>query len=145
MSAYADSSFLFSVYISDSNSPDALKLIEAAGLPLIATPFTELEVENAIQQRLFRRELTGTEAKAAIASFRRDIADFVYDIKPFSAEMFRTALLISSRHTPSFGTRSLDVLHVAAAVALGADEFITFDGKQAKLAGVEGLKVRGKR
>jgi predicted nucleic acid-binding protein len=136
---------LFSVYISDSNSPDALAIIGAADLPLIATPFTELEVENAIHQRLFRRELTAAEVKAAIGSFRRDIADFVFDMKPFSAEMFRTALLISSRHTPSLGTRSLDVLHVAAAVILGTDEFITFDRNQAKLASAQGLVVRTKR
>lgn len=103
-----------------------------------------MEVENAIYQRLFRRDLTAAEAKAAIAAFRRDIADSVFELKPFSPEMFRTALSISSRHTPSLEARSLDVLHVAAAVVLGADEFITFDRNQAKLASAQGLKVRSK-
>jgi hypothetical protein len=111
----------------------------------LATPFSQVEVENAIYQLLFRRDLTAADAKAAIGAFRRDIADSVFDLKPFSPEMFRTALSISSRHTPSIGTRSLDVLHVAAAVVLEADEFITFDRNQARLAGAQGLTVRSKR
>ena len=36
--------------------------------------------------------------------------------------------------------RALDILHVAAAVHLGADEFLTFDFNQRKLALAAGLK-----
>ena len=133
------------MYISDSNSRNALAIISGVDLPLVATPFSQVEVENVIYQWLFRRELTAADAKAAIAIFRRDIADSILDLKPFSPEMFRAALSISSRHTPSFGTRSLDVLHVAAAVVLEADEFITFDRNQAKLASAQGLRVRPKQ
>ncbi len=40
-------------------------------------------------------------------------------------EVFREALAISAAHSSSLGTRSLDVLHVAAARVGGADEFLT--------------------
>jgi predicted nucleic acid-binding protein len=35
--------------------------------------------------------------------------------------------------------RAFDILHVAAAVHLGADEFLTFDSNQRKLALAAGL------
>jgi predicted nucleic acid-binding protein len=40
------------------------------------------------------------------------------------------------------GHRSLDVLHVATALHLGAREFLTFDANQRKLATAEKLKVK---
>jgi predicted nucleic acid-binding protein len=40
------------------------------------------------------------------------------------------------------GHRSLDVLHVATALHLGAREFLTFDANQRKLALAENLKVK---
>lgn len=39
------------------------------------------------------------------------------------------------------GTRTLDVLHVASAVALGAQRFVTYDIRQAALAKAVGLRV----
>jgi predicted nucleic acid-binding protein len=42
----------------------------------------------------------------------------------------------------SGGHRSLDILHVATALHLGALEFLTFDTNQRKLAAAEKLKVR---
>jgi hypothetical protein len=41
----------------------------------------------------------------------------------------------------SFLFSLFDILHVAAALKLGATEFLTFDGNQKKLAESEGLRV----
>lgn len=103
---------------------------------------TEFELENAIWQRQYRRELTNMEVKQSIASFRKDLTDSLFDLKPFSVEMIRKASLISARQTPKLGTRALDVLHVASAITLGAEDFYTFDQNQAKLASAEGMIVR---
>lgn len=142
MSAYADTSFLFSVYVADANTTKALPLIRAASLPLLATPLTEFELENAILQRQFRRELTSGDCKALIASFRADLTS-IFDLRPFALEMIHKGSLLSARQTPHFGTRALDVLHVASALVLGAKDFYTFDLAQAKLARAEGLRVLG--
>jgi predicted nucleic acid-binding protein len=40
---------------------------------------------------------------------------------------------------PQLGTRTLDTLHVASALELGASEFWTFDQRQQKLAKAVGL------
>ncbi len=53
----------------------------------------------------------------------------------------RRAGELSRQHTRALGTRSLDVLHVASALELGLRRFVSFDGRQQKLARPAGLKV----
>jgi hypothetical protein len=48
---------------------------------------------------------------------------------------------LSQKHTPKFGIRSLDVLHVACALELKLRHFFNFDGRQQKLAAAAGLKL----
>ena len=48
---------------------------------------------------------------------------------------------LAREHTAALGTRSLDVLHVAAALALRERNFVTGDDRQAKLAAAVGLRV----
>jgi hypothetical protein len=57
-------------------------------------------------------------------------------------KLVREAESLAEHHTPALGTRSLDILHVAAALVLGATEFCTFDTRQAKLAKAAGLHVQ---
>jgi hypothetical protein len=54
---------------------------------------------------------------------------------------FRRAARLSELHSATTGTRSLDILHVAAAKSLRAVEFISFDGRQRALASAIGFKV----
>jgi hypothetical protein len=53
--------------------------------------------------------------------------------------VLRIAARFSERYSATVGTRSLDILHVAAAKALRAVEFV--DGRQRTLAAAVGLKV----
>lgn len=46
----------------------------------------------------------------------------------------------SAQDTAKLGTRTLDVLHVATALALGAQRFVTYDTRQAAL--VKAVKLR---
>jgi len=108
-------------------------------LPIVSTPFGELEIANAISLRLFRRELNATEAKAAYSLFQKDVEGGVIQIKPIPNTVFEGARQIARRRTPRLGTRTLDVLHVALALQFGAETFYTFDARQAKLAKAEGL------
>ena len=57
-------------------------------------------------------------------------------------EVFAESETLSAGHTGVLGTRAFDILHVAAAVTLGAKAFYTFDARQAALAKKAGLKVR---
>ena len=40
------------------------------------------------------------------------------------------------------GCRTLDIIHVAAALVIGAREFVTFDGRQGAMAKQAGLAVK---
>jgi len=53
---------------------------------------------------------------------------------------FKTCVELAFRHVGRLGTRTLDTLHVSAALELKADSFLTFDARQAKLAEAVGLK-----
>ena len=48
---------------------------------------------------------------------------------------------LSAQHSEKFGTRGLDILHVAMPVTLGSERFLSFDIRQVKLAKAAGLKV----
>ncbi|HTE88543.1 MAG TPA: hypothetical protein VK639_06275 [Terriglobales bacterium] len=55
--------------------------------------------------------------------------------------VLRIAARFSERYSATVGTRSLDILHVAAAKALRAVEIVSFDGRQRTLAAAVGSKV----
>lgn len=141
MSSYADASFLVSLYVLDANSPLAATRMKRAKLPLLITPFVELELANAISLRLFRKELPASRVKASLALVDGDLQTGVLLSRPIPAAAFERARRMAIKQTPRLGTRSLDVLHVASALALQADTLYTFDERQATLATVEGLRV----
>jgi predicted nucleic acid-binding protein len=141
LSAYADTSFLASLYVLDDNSALAAARMKRAKLPLLMTSFGELELTNAVALRLFRKELSGSQVKAAHALIRKDLEDGVLLVNALPVSAFERAKRISRKQTPRLGTRTLDVLHVASALVLQADTFYSFDTRQAKLAAAEGLLV----
>lgn len=141
MTGYADTSFLVSLYVLDVNSALAATGMRRASLPILTTPFGELELTNAISLRLFRKELKATEIKAAHNIVNKDVEAGVLQVKPIPNAAFERARQIARRRTPRLGTRTLDVLHVALALQFGAKVFYTFDARQAKLAVAEGLSV----
>jgi predicted nucleic acid-binding protein len=139
--AFADSSFLFSLYAQDSNSASAVVRVKNAVPPLLSTDMGELEITNGAALRVFRKELRPAEAKSVLELFRQDIESGVVRIVPLPSSAYQQAAQIAARHTPAIGTRTLDVLQVVSALVLKADTFLTFDQKQAKLAFALGLRV----
>ena len=142
MTAYADTSFLVSLYTPDANSLEAASRIRRMALPVIITALGELELVNALQLRLFRRELLAAQTRAAYAAFRDDVTAGIFAIKPMSEEVYAQARRLAERWTRTLGTRTLDIIHVASAMALGADAFHTFDERQRRLAKAAKLTVR---
>ena len=141
MSVYADTSFLVSLYVLDTNSEIAVVHMRRTALPILLNAFGEIELANAISLRLFRREISAPKAKAARALFQKDIAEGVLQIKPLTTNTFERAMRMARRRTPRLGTRTLDILHVASALELRAEFFYTFDRNQARLAKSEELPV----
>ena len=59
-----------------------------------------------------------------------------------SAHVLRIAERLSAAHTKTGGHRALEVLHIATATVLEAEEFLSFDSNQRKLAAAEGFRAR---
>jgi predicted nucleic acid-binding protein len=138
---YADTSFLFSLYVPDANSSAAAAIMKRLKPPLLATDFAEFEFINALNWRIFRKELRAAEEQAVLLSFSRDIHAGALRILPISSTTFAQARRIARTHTRLLGTRALDVLHVASALALRATTFCTFDKNQASLAAALALRI----
>lgn len=113
-----------------------------AGNPkVLISPFHRAELANAIYQQAFRGRISASQAEFAYASFEVDCANGVWLLRPMPDSAFATAVRLARQHGPTLGVRTLDTLHVAAALELKATRFWTFDDRQAKLAEAEGLSV----
>lgn len=79
---------------------------------------------------------------ATLQALRTDVESGVlHRSQPSWPDVFATTLRLSTALSRTLGTRTLDLLHVAAALALQATEFITGDDRQAKVAAKEALTV----
>ncbi|MGH9415966.1 MAG: PIN domain-containing protein [Terriglobales bacterium] len=141
MSEYADSGCLVSLYVRDALAPEVVPLLAGnAGLALL--PLHRSEFANALALRLFRREMTPAEVAAAARLFREHQARGVYRQLAWPAEAWELSEQLSARFVARLGVRTLDVLHVAAALTLEAAAFYSFDTRQRALARAAGLRLR---
>jgi predicted nucleic acid-binding protein len=138
--AYADTGFLVSLYGQDDHSATATSLVRPRPVFLL-TPLGEAEFTNAIELQVFRKQWTRREAQAVRIEFGQHQAAGVFRVEPLESEVWEKALGLSRRYSAKLGTRTLDLLHVAAALALNPDVFFSFDERQRKLANAEHLHV----
>ena len=140
MSIYADTSFLVSLYLPDRHSAEAEQRM--ASKPRIwFSPLHRAEWMHAVSQHVFRKEITALEARRAQAELHRDLEDGLWLKVNLPESVWGTCAELARRHGPRLGVRTLDSLHVAAALELGAKAFWTFDERQAKLAQAESLQT----
>ena len=138
---YSDTSFLFSIYVNDIHSAVAVRTMNRLSERVLITPVGEVELCNAIQLQVFRKFITAHAAQAATQAFEHDIVSGVLAPQPLSAITFVIAKRLAAQHTPTLGTRGFDLIHVASAMALQADVFLSFDKNQRKLAQATGLTI----
>lgn len=142
MSVYADTSFLAAIYLSDAHTPRAAALLRKLSSPLPLTPWTRLELRNAIHLALFRKEIGISIQKAALNQVESDIrSGLLTPIVLSWSDVCQEAEKLADKYSATLGNRSLDILHVAAAVVHGARVFLTFDKRQTLLAQAAGLRV----
>lgn len=148
MIAYPDTSFLCSVYREQEHSERADAYREAMTEPLFFTSLLEFEFIQAIRLQVWlhaadrKKGYSEKEADQMIADWELDVASGGNVLVPNDANaVLRLARTFSLQRTAGGGHRTLDILHVATAVHLGAREFLTFDDRQRKLAAYAGLAL----
>lgn len=140
MIAYADTGFLISLYGEDDLSSTATALVKSKPV-FIVTPLGEAEFTNALELRVFRKQWTRAQARAVREQFRYHQGAGVLRLEALPGEVWQVALSLSGRHTARFGSRTLDLLHVASALVFKPDVFYTFDERQRRVARAERLRV----
>ena len=142
MTAYADTSFLFSLYVPDAHTATASAIMQRTTLPILSSELGEFEFTIAICGRVFTKDLDPQDVQRLLDLFSRDIAAGIVHLTPVSNAVFARGKQVARSHTSRLGAKGLDVLHVASALVLGADVFYTFDRRQRMLATAVGLKTR---
>ena len=144
MSAYADTSFLYSLYVQQAHSLSAAAYMATAGdAPLPLTTLGRFELLNAIRLSVFRQQLDPEAAAADLQIVEADIRSGILEVTACDwPAVHAAAERLSAKHTTKRGHRSMHILHVATALTTDAADFLTFDQNQAKLARSEGLTVK---
>jgi hypothetical protein len=141
--AFADTGFVASLYLKESTSAQARAAIQGAPVVLPLTPLVMLELRNAFNRSVQRQRITTAQRDALWQDVEADITSgFLVPTPVASDELHHKARQLSDKYTPMLGTRSLDLLHIAAALVLEAKEFFSFDERQRKAAASEGLRVK---
>jgi predicted nucleic acid-binding protein len=131
-----------SCYIADANTPQAKTYLLESGATFAFTPLHALEVRNAFKLGVFRELLTNAEATAAWRNVERDLRSGRLVRQPVKwASVLRLAARLSNQHSSVYGTRSLDIIHVATAKLSRVQEFVSFDSRQRDLALAIGLRI----
>lgn len=140
MIVYADTSFIFPLYLPDQHSLEATTRM--AQVPdLVLTPLHRCELAHAFERRVFERTADREDVQLALRRFEADLASGVWRTTQLPESAFDGCISLAHGFTATIGCRTLEALHVASALELGADAFWTFDDRQRRLAEAAGLEV----
>jgi predicted nucleic acid-binding protein len=115
---------------------------ESQSAPVPVWDVLEMEFTNAIWMKAFWKEITAAEVRRQLDLFedRRKRGQY------FTPEFSRSKLLERFRslaaHTVETGCRTMDVVHVAAALEFEAEMLVSFDERQRRLAEIAELRCQ---
>ena len=142
MKAYFDTSVVTKWYLPEPDSALALRIRARFSPPSVLTHLHRLELVTAWQLKVFRHEITQGVVERARGHLEEDVAAGVWELPSYDlVDVFSRAEQLSRLHSATLGTRSLDIVHAAAALVLAASAFVTADERQARLARGAGLRV----
>jgi predicted nucleic acid-binding protein len=135
---------MVALYLPQPSSIAATAFMQRHGEPLAFTPWHRLEVRNAIRLAVFHKLIDSPQSRTQLKQMDTDLRDqtlLVHTPVDWVA-VLRQAEKLGAAHAEDFGCRSADLFHIAAAVELGCQLFLTFDERQRKVAKAAGLTVK---
>ena len=148
MTSFPDTSFLCSLYRQQVFTPKVLRFMakQAGALPVSALLLLEFRQSIRLQIRLHAQDRTKGfsrhEGHAMLRDVQSDLHHKILEVVPVDwVEVHQLAEMLSAKFTEEQGHRLADILHIATALSLGAEAFLTFDAKQKSLAVAEGMHV----
>ena len=141
--AYPDSSFLVSIYRQDGNHAAAGAFMRKRSPVLAFLPLHRVELRNALRFAETQGLITADERREAFLQIEQDLRDgFLAHGTVAWGDICRCADELSERHRVKHGQRTIDLLHVAAALESDTKLFLSFDRRQCALAKAAGLQVK---
>ncbi len=148
MIAFADTSFVCALHVPLEHSTKAISWYRRKRGEVVISGLVAFEFRQSVRLQVFRHNSDrkiGFDvelADTALAQFDANLQTGAFRVAAIEmADVLDRAERLSSRWTETGGYRSLDVLHIATALHLKADRFLSFDSRQRELAESAGLKV----
>ncbi len=149
MIALPDTSFLCALYRQQYNSVLAAEYFKASPEALHVSSLLLYEFRQSLRFHVWLHTQDKNKGNPPAAAGQA-LADLQTDLDSGTTvvvtadwpDVHRLAETLSARYTIAKGHCSMDILHVATALHLGAREFLTFDANQRKLAAAVKLKVK---
>ena len=129
-----DTSALVKRYIAIQGGEELAALL-ADATSLHVAPHCRIEMHSAFNRLRLTKQISAAACRAAIAEFEQDLADF--QVTPWSTEIESAAIQM----LPNSNLHAMDALHVSAALAVEAEQFITSDERQAQAAKRAAIKT----
>ena len=142
MSLYYDSGVLVKLYVREESSDTVARFLATRGEAVIVNNLHEFEIRNALRLKRFRDEIDDGQLAASIAMLDTDLAAGRLirgriDWPSICAEAER----LSAAMAVSTGVRTIDLLHVAAALSQVSSGLVSLDHRQRAAARASGLEV----
>jgi predicted nucleic acid-binding protein len=138
---YLDTSALIKLYIREAGSEDVQAWVASQDDPLPVWELQEMELMNALYLKVFWKEIALQDAEKQIELFRERQRQGFYVCPDFERLSWIDEFRRICRETAGIGSRTLDIQHVACALLLKPNSFISYDERQRNLAAKLGLNV----
>ena len=142
MRVYADTSWWLAYKCSnDAHHREAVRCFDSVDeIRVVWTPWQRVEVFNALRQIERAGVFETGRARQYIRLIEQEVRLGYWPHAEFDwRDATRTACELSAEHGLLMSIRGMDLFHVAIAVEVGADAFLTFDEAQRELAVAAGL------
>lgn len=139
VATYLDTSALAKWYLNEPKA-DAFEAFVRTLSEAAISRLTVLEFRCLLARRRRAGEIGATVERRVLASFDKDVRGGFLEVHPLDDDHAVAATAIIGR-LPRHGLRSLDALHLAIALAIGARVLATADRVMAEAAKALGIEV----
>lgn len=144
MRLYADTSWWFAFKCRrDTHHPRAITLFDRyPEAEVLWTPWQRLEVFNSFRQAERVGLVQAGESRQLVRLLEQEVRLTYWSHVEFDwTDAVRTACEVGAAHSLALPVRGMDLFHVAIALEVAADAFLSFDSDQNALAQAAGLPL----
>lgn len=142
MSLYYDSGVIVKLYVREDLSDVVTRFVARQGQAVLVNSLHEIEVRNALRLKRFRNEIDDGQLMASLGMIATDFADRKLIRYEVNWRLVHTeAEGLSAASAARIGVRTIDLLHVAAALNQTAAGLVSLDRRQCAAAIRSGIEV----